>query len=377
MINLTKPFFDEKEIEAVKQVFASGWVAGQGPKGEELKQLLKEYLEIEYVVPVNNCTSGLHLALLAIGIKPGDEVIVSDYTYPATGHSVMYCGARPRFTDVRLDSYNIDHELIIAKINSKTKAIIIVHEFGLMAEMEPIIEIAKEKGLKIIEDAACGIGARYKNKPPGAFSDIAVFSFHARKNVTCGEGGAVVTNNREYAEIIESLSCFGTKSALTREGEFSVPTFEKLGYNYKLADINAAILIEQLHRYPSVLEHKRKLVALYNSLLKNTANVITPVESEHCFHAYQTYAVVLNEWIERNALIMTLRKDGIQTTIGTYASHIQPVYDLTEGEDSCPNSLHLFKHSLALPLYYTLTEDEVRFIVERLNYHINKQEKRI
>ncbi|MBW6516177.1 MAG: DegT/DnrJ/EryC1/StrS family aminotransferase [Candidatus Cloacimonetes bacterium] len=373
MIYLTKPYFDEKELEALKQVLASGWVAGQGPKGEELKGLLRDYLDIKHVIPVSNCTSGLHLAILALGIKPGDEVIVSDYTFPAAGHAVLFCGAKPRFTDVKINTYNMEPELILGKINSKTKGIIVVHEFGLIAEMEPIMKIAREHGLKIIEDAACALGARYKEKQPGFWSDIAVFSFHGRKNVTCGEGGAVVTNNGKYASEIESLSCFGMQSAYSRQEDFSIPSFDDLGYNYKLADLNAAVIIEQIRKYPEIIERKRKLVELYNSSLQANKYVTTPIESKDCFHVYQTYAVVLDGKIDRDLLIKALREDDIQTNIGTYASHIQPVYE--DVEDTCPNSLFLYYHSLALPLYYDLKEEEVIYVVDRLNHHIEKQVK--
>ena len=369
MIKLTKPYFDEEEIKAVRDTLASGWVAGQGPKGKELEAYLKGYLRVRNVIPVNNCTAGLHLALLAIGIGEGDEVIVSDYTFPATGHAVLYCGGQPRFCDVKLDTYNINPNLIEAKINENTKAIIVVHEFGLMADMEPIREIADKYGLKIIEDAACALGAQYKGEMAGSFGDIATFSFHARKNLTCGEGGAVVTNNSKYAAYIRSLSSFGMKSALAREGEFSIPSFNIMGYNYKLSDINSAVVLEQLKKYPRILKKKRELAALYNQLLKNSDYLTLPKEEKDYFHVYQTYVVTVDSSIDRNKLIVALREDGVQSTIGTYASHSQEVY---QSEDECPNSLFLFKHSLALPLYYTLQESEVEEVTDKLQENIRK-----
>lgn len=374
MISLTKPYFDNNEINAVKETFASGWVAGQGPKGEELSEYIKKNTDANFAIPVNNCTAGLHLSLLAIGIKPGDEVIVSDYTFPATGHSVMFCGAIPRFVDVNLCTYNIEPYLIEEKINDKTKAIIVVHEFGQMADMDIILEIAKNYNLKVIEDAACAMGAKYKGKPAGSFGDIATFSFHARKNATSGEGGIVITNNKDYADIISSQSCFGMESAFNREKEFSIPVFRSLGYNYKLSDINAAIALEQLKKYPKVLVKKRELVAFYNRLLENNKFITIPIEQKYNHHVYQTYAIVLDKRIDRNKLILSLREDDIQTQFGTYSSHIQPVY---KSKDKCPNSLFLFNYSLALPLYYELKVKEVEFVVEKLNYHINKQIREI
>ena len=369
-IYLSKPFFDEKEIKAVKSTFESGWVAGQGPKGNELSEAIKSFINVKYAVPVNNCTAGLHLSLLALGIKSGDEILVSDYTFPATGHSVMFCGAKPVFIDVRLDSYNIDADKIEENITAKTKAIIVVHCFGQMAEMDRIVEIADKYNLNVIEDAACSLGAKYKERNAGNYGVITAFSFHARKNATSGEGGIVTTNNQEYADYISSLSCFGMESAYQRQKNFEIPSFIRLGHNYKLSDINAAIAIEQLKKFPRLIEKKRILVKKYNELFLNNEFITIPKEGEKQFHIYHTYAVVLSTEINRDKIIVSLREENIQTNIGTYASHIQPVYEST---DVCPNSLYLFQHSLALPLYYELEIEDIEYVVEKLNFHIKKQ----
>lgn len=370
MINLSKPYFDKREIKAVEETLDSGWVAGQGPKGIELSEYVKSLTGIKYAIPVNNCTAGLHLSLLAVGIKPGDEVLVSDYTFPATGHAIMYCGATPVFVDVDVRSYNMDPNLIEDKINKNTKAILVVHVFGQVADMGPILNIAKKHNLKVIEDAACAMGAKYKEKSAGSFGDIASFSFHARKNATCGEGGIVVTNSKSYADIVSSLSCFGIDSALKRQSEFAIPSFTALGYNYKLSDINAAVAHEQLKKYPETVEKKRTIVALYNNLLENNEFISIPYEAQENYHIYQTYAINLDKKINRDKIILSLKSEGIQAQIGTYASHIQPVYN---SKDKCPNSLLLFRQSLALPLYYELSQEQCRFVVEKLIFHINKQ----
>jgi perosamine synthetase len=364
MISLSKPWFDEAEIEAVKEVLQSGWVAGQGPVGMRLSEEIGAYTGVKYAIPVNNCTAGLHLALLAMGITRGDEVLVSDFTFPATGHSVMYCGATPRFVDVKPDTYNINPALIEEKITKKTKAIIVVHALGQMAEMDTITEIARRNNLQIIEDAACALGATFNGLGAGQYGDITAFSFHARKNVTSGEGGIVVTNNESYAAKIKALSCFGMESAFTRQNEFSVPVFSELGYNYKLSDINAAIALVQLKKYDKVLEHRLKLVSLYNTLLAERQEITLPVIAEKATSVFQTYAVVLNEFINRNSIIHKMRENGVQTQIGTYSSFIQPVYNNIE--DKCPVSLRLFEHSLALPLFHEMTESQVETVVNTL-----------
>ncbi|MCK4763603.1 MAG: DegT/DnrJ/EryC1/StrS family aminotransferase [Candidatus Aminicenantes bacterium] len=369
IIPLAKPYFDAAELAAVKQVLDSGWAAGQGPRGRELAQKIKAITNRGYAIPVNNCTAALHLSLLAIGIEPGDEVLVSDYTYPATGHAVMYCGAKPVFVDVSLDTYNILPGLIEKKITGKTKALVINHAFGLMCDMDEIVDITRGHNLKLIEDAACALGACYKERPAGSYGDLAAFSFHARKNVTSGEGGMVVTDSEEYAARIDSLSCFGIESAYKRQDEFSIPVFRALGYNYKLSDINAAVALAQLRKYPRVLEKRSRLAALYNRELANVEFVTPPLAEEGYFHIYQTYAGLLAEGIDRDRLILALRRDGIQTQIGTFASHVQPVY---KSKDKCPNSYELFNRSLALPLYYEMEEEQVYFVVRQLNRRIKE-----
>ena len=370
MIHLSKPFFGLEELEAVKNTLDSGWVAGQGPMGKDLEQCIKKYTSKKNAIPVNNCTAGLHLALLAIGIKNGDEVLVSDFTFPATGHAVLYCNAKPRFVDVELDTYNIDVQKIESMINNKTKAIIVVHAFGQMANMIDIVRIAKKYNLKIIEDAACSLGAKHNNRIASSFGDITVFSFHARKNITSGEGGVIVTDSIKYAKFMKSHSCFGIESAKNRENKFSIPKFNSLGYNYKLSDINAAIIKVQLTKYENIINKKREIANLYNNKLKDHNFINIPIEQKNNFHVYQTYAIVLDKKINRNSVIEYLKKKNIQSQIGTYASHIQPIYD---SDDICPNSLLLFNQSLALPLHLELTIDDINKIVVELNFAINKQ----
>jgi perosamine synthetase len=370
MINLSKPYFDNCELEAVGKTFENGWVAGQGPNNERLSELICQFTGSKFAIPVNNCTAGLHLALLAIGILPGDEVIISDFTFPATGHSVMYCRAIPRFVDVKLSTYNIDPVLIKEKINKKTKAIIVVHALGQMAEMDTISKIAKKNNLFLIEDAACSLGAEYNGIKAGKFGDITAVSFHARKNVTSGEGGIVLTDNFKFAATIKSLSCFGMESAYSRQNEFIIPVFNQLGYNYKLSDINAAIATEQLKKYPQFLNKRFAQVELYNKLLRNHPLIQIPEVAIGAKHVFQTYAILLNKMINRNNLIIKMRSEGVQTHIGTYSSHIQPVYQNTN--DECPNSRYLFEHTLALPLFYELTNEEIKKVVAILLLNLNQ-----
>ena len=356
-IPLLRPYFDSEELEEIQKVLDSGWVS-QGPKVKEFEEKIAEYLGVKYAIAVTNCTSALHLALLSIGVKEGDEVLVADYTFPATGHSVLYCGAKPVFIDVDLRTYNINPELIEEKITDKTKAIIPVHTFGQPAEMEDIMKIAEEYNLKVIEDAACALGAKYRNRYAGTIGDIGCLSFHARKGITTGEGGMVVTNNEKLADKIRNLSVFGMTSAWNREksDDFIIPEFTELGYNYKMSDITAAVGVAQLKKLYKIIERKRDLARYWDGKLRDIKLIEAPYISENVKHIYQSYVALVDNRINRNKLIETLTKKGIQTQIGTYASHIQPVYISNQ---KCHNSLEVFNRSLALPMYYMLKEEDI------------------
>jgi len=356
-IPLLRPYFDSEELREIQKVLDSGWVS-QGPKVKEFEDKITDYLGAKHAIAVTNCTSALHLALISIGVKRGDEVLVADFTFPATGHAVLYCGAKPVFVDVDLETYNINPELIEEKINDKTKAIIPVHTFGQPAEMNKIMEIAKKYHLWVIEDAACALGAKYKNRYAGTIGDIGCFSFHARKGITTGEGGMAVTDNKDLAEKIRNLSVFGMTSAWDREksDKLIIPKFTDMGYNYKMSDITAAVGVAQLRKLYKIIKRKRELAGYWDDKLEEIELIEPPYVSENVFHVYQAYVALVDKRINRNKLIKKLMEKGIQTQIGTYASHIQPVYN---SDQECPNSLEIFNRSLALPMYYALREEDI------------------
>lgn len=363
-ISLAKPDFDSEELKELKNVLDSCWVS-KGPKVKEFEDKVAEYLRVKYAIAVTNCTAALHLALLSVGIKEEDEVLVADYTFPATGYSVLYCRAKPIFIDINPKAYNINPNLIENKITDKTKAIIPVHTFGQPAEMDRIMELAKEYNLKVIEDAACAFGAKYKNNYAGTIGDIGCFSFHARKGITTGEGGMAVTNNKILADIIRKLSVFGSTSAWDREksNKFTIPEFTMLGYNYKMSDVTAAIGVAQLRKLGKIIERKRELANYWNEKLQEIDFIESPYVSENVDHIYQSYVALVDKKTNRNDIIEKLLKKGIQTQIGTYASHIQPVYN---SKNRCPISLDIFNRSLALPMYYQLKEEDIDLVVKYL-----------
>jgi dTDP-4-amino-4,6-dideoxygalactose transaminase len=355
---LARPSFDGEELKEITEVLDSGWVS-QGEKCREFEKLVSSYVGSKHAVAVSNCTSALHLALLSIGIKADDEVLVADYTFPATGHAVLYCGAKPVFVDVSMLTYNMDIAQIESKITERTKAIIPVHTFGQPTCMNEIMKIAKEHDLKVIEDAACSIGAKCDGKFAGAIGDVGCYSFHARKGITTGEGGMAVTNDDEIAEKIRSLSAFGTASAWDREKEKapSVPIFSTIGYNYKMSDITAAVGVAQMRKIDAIIQKKRMVAKNWNDFFSGWSPLIVPYVAKNVTHVYQSYVVLLDSRIDRDELIVDARANGIQTQIGTYALHDQPVY----GSKTmyCPSSSYLSKHSLALPIYADLTADDI------------------
>jgi perosamine synthetase len=362
-IPLLRPYFDEEEMSEIRGVLESGWVS-QGPKTRELERACAGYLGAKHAVALCNCTAALHLALLAIGVGKGDEVLVADYTFPATGHAVLYCGARPRFVDVDPRTYNMDPDKLKARLTPKTKAIVPVHTFGQPADMERILEFAGENGLRVIEDAACAFGAKRGRKFAGTLGDVGCYSFHARKGLTTGEGGLAVTDDAGLAERMRHLSVFGMRAAWDREGKkFSVPSFTDVGYNYKLSDISAAVGVVQLRRLDRVVERKRALAGRWTELLSGTEGIAPPWEDPGSTHVFQTYAALVDRGVDRNGLVDRLAEAGVQANIGTYSSHVQPVYG---SKDRCPVSLDVFERSLALPLYYSMNEDQVDDAAARL-----------
>jgi dTDP-4-amino-4,6-dideoxygalactose transaminase len=353
-IPLTKPFFTDSERIELDGVLSSGWVA-QGNECLLFESKVKRVTNALYAISVTNCTAALHLSLLALGIGIGDEVLVADFSYPATGLSVLYVGGRPRFCDVDMNTYNIQN--ITKMVTSKTRAIIPVHTFGNPCEMDYIMNFAKDRGLYVIEDAACAFGTKYKGKMIGTWGDVGCFSFHARKGITTGEGGVVVTDNPQVAANVRSLSTFGV--GMTRDRK-TIPIFSKCGYNYKMSDISAAVGVAQVDKLHDIISRKQTLANLYTDLIESKTELI-PQTNVDKNHIYQSYVVRTQSLSVRDDIIHYLKLHNIESTIGTYAQHVQPVF---QSIDLCPNSRDLFETTISLPIYYGMSEDQVHYIVD-------------
>lgn len=365
-IPLTRPSTDGSELAAVAEVLDSGWLAGQGPRSTALEEGFQKLSGRAHAVALNNCTAGLHLALLALDVGPGDEVLVADYSFPATGHAVLYTGATPVFVDVRADTGTIDTDLVEAAVTGRTKGIIAVDALGVPADYQPLEALARRHGLFLLEDAACGAGGVYAGRPCGGFGDVAVFSLHARKGITCGEGGVLVTDDAAVATRVREASCFGMQSAFARQSAagLALPTFAALGYNYKLSDVLAAVACVQLGKLDEFMSHRTRLAARYADLLATVPGVTAPQVPADRSPTWQTYAVTVEEPVDRDAVAIALRERGIGCNIGTYAMHREPVYGPQAA--SCPESNRLFERHLALPMFTDLTEAEQDRVVATL-----------
>ena len=372
-VPLARLWIDKNELIEVKKVLDTGWLT-KGPKNAELEKLVGEYLGVKHVICTSSCTTSLHLAILGLKLpvtnKDGEpnEILVADYTYPATGHAVRYCGMKPIFVDIDPKTYNIDYKDMKKKIDKKkTKAIIVVHTFGQSADMEKIMKIANKKNIPVIEDAACALGSKFKGQFCGTIGTIGCFSMHATKGCGVGEGGLLVTNDDEIAMRARSLGTFGLNTWNREKSKtFDIPMFDEIGFNYKLSDVAAAIGIAQVKKIDKIIKKKNALARYWNKRLKEIDYINAPYvrKGKGNVHNYQGYSCMVTPVVDRNKLIQLLKDNGIQCQIGTYSSYIQPCYD--NKEDNCVNSLDVYNRSIRLTMFYKLKKEDIDYTIEVL-----------
>jgi|SRR5437868_1550577 len=364
-IPLVHSSLGEQELAAVAEVFHSGWPAGQGPRGKALESELTKRYGVGDAVALSNCGAALHLAMLALGVQPGDEVIVADYTFPAPAHAVRYVDAVPIFADVRADTGTVDPQAVADLIGPRTVGVIAVDTVGLPADYAELTSIAERHGLFVVEDAACAVGATYQGSAAGALAPVACLSFHGRKGATSGEGGALLTDDPAIAADARLRSSFGIGSIFDQAQVVGlpIPVFTEIGYNYKLSDIAAAILQVQLARVDELLDRRRAVAVRYGELLADEELVTLPHVPADRTHAWQSYMVTLDPNVDRAKVAADLRAQGIGCGHGTWATHLQPVY---ETKQTCPVSADLFQRNLAIPMHAELTMSQVERVVEAL-----------
>jgi len=361
-IPLTRPFMNQEIKDRVCSVLDSGFLT-EGPVTAELEKAFEEYVGCAHAIAVTSCTTGLEMALRALGIGPGDEVIVPDYTYPATADVVAIVGAKIVLVDVSPETMLIDYDQAEKAITTRTKAILPVSCFGNPLDYDRLNALKQKNGVFIVEDAACSLGADYKGIKVGNLADISVFSLHPRKTITTGEGGMITTNNPEWADWMRSYKHFGMISSATR----SESLFGRIGTNYKLSDILAAVGVIQLRAADRLLQRRTALARNYESLL-DSKRITIPKTSQHGVHAYQSFCIFIKD---RDRILLQMREKGIEVQIGTYSLHMHPVFkesSLCHQTCGMPESKSVYLHCLALPLYFELTESDQSLVVDTLLY---------
>jgi perosamine synthetase len=372
-MHLTAPKFDEAEIKLLRTCLESGWVT-QGPLTQKFEELIARRHDAKHALATTSCTAALHLAAMALDLKAGDEVIIPAFTWVTSAHCAEYVGARAVFADIDLATYNLAPAAFEAAITSKTRAVVVVHLFGLAAPMDEIRSIAGRHGIRIIEDAACAIGTTYKGRPVGALGDVGCFSFHPRKIITTGEGGAVTTNDDAIATSVASLRNHGASPPQLGEGEAGGPwtmsAFDRIGYNLRLSDIQAAVGVAQMAKLEGLLTERRELANCYLDRLAGCNDVILPLSEAG--HSYQSFVIrIANGGARRrNDIMARLADRSIQTRPGTHAAPALGYYREKYGFDSgrFRNALVAEQTSITLPLFPGMKSTDIDFVVEALGH---------
>ncbi len=370
IIPVARPYIGGEEETAVVEVLRSGWIT-QGPRVAEFEKKFSQYVGCSHAVAVSSCTTALHLALIAHGIGPGDEVICPSLSFIATANSIAYVGATPVFGDIDLETFNLDPDGIAKLITPRTKAILVVHQIGLPAQMHALLEVASAHNLAVIEDAACAIGSEYNGELIGRpLGTMACFSFHPRKILTTGEGGMITTNDGDLAERLRRLRQHAmSMSDVARHNSKKVAaeTYDEVGFNFRMTDMQAAIGMVQLGRLGDFLERRRYLAERYNEGLKDIAWLQTPVVPSNCRHNYQSYMIRLLDGsaVKRDAIMQELLEKSISTRRAIMAIHRERPYQ--DGQYDLPQTELATDTGLILPLFHQMTDSEQDYVLEALH----------
>jgi len=361
MIPVHRPYIDQEELHAVARVFDSRWL-GMGSITEEFEEKLREFLGVKNVIAVNTGTSALHIALEALALASGDEVIVPSLTYVSSVQAILAAGARPMFCDVCADTLNMDISDAFRRVTPRTKAILPVHYGGLACEMDELLPLARERKLWVVEDAAHAFGSTYKGRRVGTLGDITCFSFDPIKNITCGGGGAIATDNNEIASRIIPRRNVGidknSRSRIRNERDWFYEVVSP-GYRYHLSNLNAAIGLEQLKRFNAFKKRKQAIVRRYDEAFRDVNGLALVTHNLAETFPFSYVVRVLNK--QRNALMKHLKEKGIGTTVQFVPNHLQPAF-----ADFCvslPVTEQMYEEILTLPLYYEMTDADVETVI--------------
>lgn len=360
-IPLIKPYITPEIKDQVSAVLDSGYLT-EGPVTKEFESAIRQYVGCRHALAVTSCTTGLEMALRVLGVGAGDEVIVPDYTYPATADVVAIVGATAVIVDVSPETMLIDYDALEAAITDRTKAAIPVSLFGNPLDWDRLAAIKARHGLFMIEDAACSLGAEFKGIKVGNLADISVFSHHPRKFITTGEGGSITTNDEQWAVWMDSYKRFGMGEAQSREGT----VFARIGTNYKLSNLLAAVGLGQMRHIDELLRRRIELAARYTQMLAGSRGVEIPQTTAGGRHSYQSFCIFVKQ---RDRIMKAMREEGIEAQIGTYSLHMQPAFAASENirrHGAFTGSRYAYEHCLTLPLYHEMTESDQVIVVENV-----------
>jgi perosamine synthetase len=388
-IPITKAIFDETDFALIQEPLKSGWVV-QGKFVKQFEGMFSDMTKSPHSIATSSCTTAMHIAVAALGLKPGDEVLVPAFTWIATPNCVEYMGAKPVFVDIDLRTFNIDVEQIERRITPRTKGIIPVHLFGLSADMSPIMEIARKHNLWVLEDAACGFDSWYKDAHVGTFGEFGAFSFHPRKAITTGEGGMLTTKRDDLDALSRTLRDHGaSRSDLDRHHQqysFLLAEYHHLGFNFRMTDIQGALGVAQMNKSAKIMSSRRAGAARYDKLLANTGWLQLPFTHADYVHGYQSYVCLFQPETPdlsscerlfdcRNAIMGGLEERGIITRQGTHAPPHLHYYAEKYGirPADYPSAYMAERLSITLPLFSGMTEDESEAVVGNLVEEFQKQ----
>lgn len=367
LIPIMKPWLGREEQVAAAEVVASGWVA-QGPMVEAFERAVRDMVGAADAVALSSCTTALHLALVVLGVGPGDEVVVPSLSFIATANAVRHAGAHPVFADVEEATQNLTAKTVEEVLTPATRAVIVVHQCGVPADLDAIHGLCDPLGVAVIEDAACAMGATYQGRPIGGHSGLVAFSFHPRKIITTGEGGMLTTSEPAWARRLRRLREHGMSVSASSRHLSGRPVFEdylETGFNYRMTDIQAAVGVAQLGRLAAIVERRRHLARRYRELLGDIPGLMVVVDPSYGSTNYQSFWVVLPDDfpVPRNQVMDRLADAGVSTRRGIMASHLEPAY-AGHPHAPLPVTERLTRQSLLLPLFHEMSEGQQDRVVD-------------
>ena len=366
-------WIDNKDIEEVAKVLKTDWIT-QGPKIAEFEKAMAKYCGVKYAVAVSSGTAALHLAYVVAGIKSGDEVITTPLTFAATANAIVYCGAKPVFVDIESDILNINPELVEGSITSKTKAIAPVDFAGHPCDYKEILRIARKHKLLTIEDAAHSLGSAYRGKKIGSFTDMTVLSFHPVKAITTGEGGMVLTNNKNFYEKLRVFRHHGIIKKPEKGGWYY--EIESPGYNFRITDFQCALGISQLKKLDKFIKRRREIATKYNKAFKNIKEITIPTERNYVKSAWHIYVIQLQLdklKANRKKIFEVLQKKDLGVQVHYIPVHLQPFYKKQFGykKGDFPKAERYYERAITLPLFPKMADEEIKKVIKIIKKIIN------